>query len=222
MSYIPSVADTCFYIYGEATGTLTIISDSNGSTYPVAGTTYYATETDVIIYAIPNRGYILSGWTKTPVTTTSKANRLTVTVDTVDAITVTPVFTLAYAAANQKLYNGVKENFRKSLGVTNFNVTLHALSLSTQDGDTGIPAKTYTDSTIEMLIVTKESREIAVNIGKYVAQDALGFTVSYVRAWDKVTTATGKRYIISKVTPQLNPACELEFYQAELTEEVIQ
>ena len=215
-------ADGIFYVYGEEALTLTISAVSNGATYPAAGTTYYDEATDVIVYAIPNRGYILSGWTLNDVAEASKDTRLTVTVAESGGYVLTPAFTLAHAAASQKLYANVKSHFKRHFNVENFNVTLHALSLSTQDADTGIPAKTYTNSTIEMLIVTKESRELAVNIGKYVAQDALGVTVSYVRAWDKITTATGKRYIISKVTPQLNPACELEFYQAELTEEAIQ
>lgn len=216
----PAEDAAAFYVYGDTP--LTISSVSNGSTYPVAGTTYYTAETDVVVYAKPNRGYILSSWTYDTVAQTSKDNRVTVTVTVDTAHTLTPAFTAEYTASNNPLFANLKLHLGKSLGVTDFNVTLHALSLGSQDADTGIPAKSYTDSTIEMLIVTKQDQTVATQIGRYVTLDALGFTTSCIRAWDKVTTATGKRYFITKTTPYLDGSGAIVFYQAELTEEVMQ
>lgn len=213
-------ADSLFYVYGEAYKGLTIIAGENGLTYPAAGTTEYEVETDVIVYARPNRGYILSGWLVNDEEITSKSSRLTVTVD--NYYTLQPVFALAYTAtdASLKLFNNIKLSVRKQTNVENFNVTLHALSLGAQDSDTGIPAKTYSDSTIEMLITSKSNTALNTVLGAYVKLDALGFTTSYVRAWDKITTTTGKQFFVANVTPILN-GVYLAYYQVDLMEIVL-
>ena len=199
---------------------LVVTAVTGGSTYP-SGTTSYTGATNVIVYAIPDRGNILSGWTFNTAALTSKASRLTVALNA-GTNTLLPAFTAQYTVSNSSLYSDVKDVFRLHLGVENFNVTLHAFSLGAQDSDTGIPAKTYTDSTIEMMIVTKESRQISSQIGKYVYLDALGITASYVRAWDKITTATGKNYFVNQATPQLDGAGQLVHYEVSLMEEKLQ
>lgn len=198
---------------------LTITSVSNGSTYPAAGTVYYEDETDLVIYAKPDRGYILSKWVLNDAVQTSKETRFTVTVAE-GTHTLAPAFAARYGTSNLKVYSGVKDLLRRNLGVSDFNVTLHKLSLGAQDADTGLPAKSYSDSTIELLIVSKDSTALRTALGVNISFDAVGFTTSYVRAYDKVTAASGLKYTVSNVHPVLDGQ-SLVYYKVDLQENKI-
>lgn len=209
--------DGFFCVYGYPYQ-LTIASVSNGSTYPAAGSTNYSENEEVVVYAQPDRSYVLSSWQIDSVTQSSKDTRFTVTMS--ESKTLTPVFAARYGTSNLKVYSGVKEAFRRSLNVSNFNVTLHKLSLGTQDTDTGLPAKSYSDETVEMLIVSKDSTALRTALGLNISFDALGFTTSYVRVYDKVTTLTGLKYTVSNVHPVLDGS-NLVYYTVDLQENKI-
>lgn len=209
--------DGFFCVYGYPFQ-LTIESVSNGSTYPAAGSTNYSEGAEVVVYAQPDRSYILSSWQIDSVTQSPKETRFTVSMS--ESKILTPVFAARYGVSNLKVYSGVKDLLRRNLGVSDFNVTLHKLSLGAQDADTGLPAKTYTDETVELLIVSKDSTALRTALGVNISFDAVGFTTSYVRAYDKVTAATGLKYTVSNVHPVLDGQ-SLVYYKVDLQENKI-
>ena len=197
---------------------LVVTAVTGGSTYP-AGTTSYTGATNVIVYAIPARGYILSGWTFNTVALSSKASRLTVALNA-GTNTLLPSFTLAYTTSNNPSYNRIKTFIIQQLNLSNLSVTLQTLSLGAQDSDTGIPARSYTESTIEMLIISKESKQVTTQLGVSNVLDCLGITQTATRVFDKVKTSTGKNYIIQSVKPNLDGSGQLNYYELSLKEEV--
>jgi hypothetical protein len=89
----------------------------------------------------------------------------------------------------------------KSLGSTSVNVTRKRLTLGARDSTTGWYAKEYADSTVEMVIVQKESQSVALQAGYFVALDALGFTFDPLWIYDLIVDGSGRTWEIKTVKP---------------------
>lgn len=98
------------------------------------------------------------------------------------------------------------------------DVTLYSLVLGDRDGVTGWREKTFTPSTIKMVIDTKGRSELALKAGTYVRYDALGFTNTAVEEGDEVKTSGGTYYEVKSATPiyKFTPDT-IEFYSCDLT-----
>ena len=114
------------------------------------------------------------------------------------------------------LWNNLKGKFTR-LG--SLDVTLRTLALGDRDDETGHREKDFsTTSTIQMIIVTRDARQLLFNVGTYVRKDAVGITdSSSVVEGDEILV--GSTYYEAdavrahKVTPDT-----VEFYECDLTE----
>jgi hypothetical protein len=86
-----------------------------------------------------------------------------------------------------------------SMGLT-LNVTKRALTLGSADAITGWYAKSFTESTIEMILVQKGSTSSFLPPGTYVRTDALGLTADTVEEGDEIL-ANSKYYEVKTVRP---------------------
>jgi len=86
-------------------------------------------------------------------------------------------------------------------GNPNFEVTRSALSFGDRDSTTGWYAKNYTNSTVKMIIIQKESQSMALSMGYWVSLDALGLTITQMEVYDIVTDAFGRQWEVKTVKP---------------------
>jgi hypothetical protein len=96
------------------------------------------------------------------------------------------------------LMNTFRSNFK---GNPSFDVTRSALSLGNRDGTTGWCAKTYTTSTIKMIVIQKESQSLALQMGYWVSLDALGLTIDPIEVYDLVKDGFGRTWEAKTVKP---------------------
>lgn len=74
------------------------------------------------------------------------------------------------------------------------DVTRRRLVLGARDTFTGWRAKTWTETTIEGILLPRSSQHIATSIGTYVRSDSLFMTMDGLEEGDEVLTATGQYY----------------------------
>lgn len=113
-----------------------------------------------------------------------------------------------------KLWESLKRTFSKQ---GSLDVTLRTLSLGDRDSDTGWRAKTYSDSTIQMIIATRDARQILLRTGTYVRKDAVGFTDTPVKIADEIQLGT-LYYEVDAVRPHKITPDRTEYYKCDLTE----
>lgn len=119
-----------------------------------------------------------------------------------------------YESLGGKLWEHLKRSFSKQ---GSLDVTLRTLTLGDRDEETGHRAKSYGESTIQMIIATRGARQILLHTGTYVRKDALGFTNRLVKVGDEVRVGSTYYEVDAvrsmKITPSL-----LEYYKCDLTE----
>jgi len=112
-----------------------------------------------------------------------------------------------------ELWNTLKRKFG-SIG--SLDVTRRALSLGERDETTGWRAKSYSDTTIQMVIATSDTRQILLHTGSYVRKDALGFTDTAVAEGDEIKIGTVYYEVNTVFERQVTPSV-IEYYQCDLT-----
>jgi len=122
-----------------------------------------------------------------------------------------------YWKTNISDYQALVHAFKNVKGAPGFGVIRHALTLGSRDSMTGWYAKTFTESDIEMVILTKGSRQLALQLGYYVSLDALGFTVNYVREGDQIEDSISRFWEVKAVQP-ITIGDSLRFYLCDLKE----
>lgn len=100
------------------------------------------------------------------------------------------------------LFNKVINVFSRIRGNPDFEVTLSSLSLGDADSITGWYSLDYTDSTINMIIITQDAPQQETQMGYYVKLDALGLTNSQVEVYDLITDKSGHTWLVKSVNPQ--------------------
>jgi hypothetical protein len=81
----------------------------------------------------------------------------------------------------ERIANAVKTRTGSTLNVYRWQITV----TDTQDTTTGWYTVTYTSTpNIEMVIYDENSRELMLNAGTYVVNDAVGITVDYLKVGD--------------------------------------
>ena len=105
---------------------------------------------------------------------------------------------------------------RKNLSVS---ATLHTLSLGAADAVTGWYAKSFADTTINVVVVPKSQQSTLTGTGVYIRYDAVGFTDSAVVEGDEITDAQSIRYLVESVAPN-GRGSKLDFYMLQLIKKV--
>jgi len=96
------------------------------------------------------------------------------------------------------LMNAFRRGFK---GNPSFDVTHSALLLGDRDTTTGWYSKNYSESTIQMIIIQKESQSMALKMGYYVNLDALGLTIDTVKVYDLITDIFNRTWEVESVKP---------------------
>jgi hypothetical protein len=105
---------------------------------------------------------------------------------------------------------------RKNLSVA---ATLHTLSLGAADAVTGWYAKSFADTTINVVVIPKSQQSTLTGTGIYIRYDAVGFTDSAVKEGDEITDAQSIRYLVESVVPN-GRGSKLDFYTLQLIKKV--
>lgn len=85
------------------------------------------------------------------------------------------------------------------MSLLNLEVTRRRLRLGTADSTTGWYAKSWNTSTIEMLIIPRAARELAMAAGVAVRTDAMGLTCDGVLHGDEILTSAGVYYEVKGI-----------------------
>lgn len=108
--------------------------------------------------------------------------------------------------------------FTKLYGATTFDVTWRDLSLGDRDSETGWREKSYSESSIQMVIIPKGAADMMVRAGVYVRYDALGLTATAVSAGDEIKNADNVYYMVKTVSRwKLGSTGKVDHYQCDLT-----
>lgn len=97
------------------------------------------------------------------------------------------------------------------------DVTLHSLLLGAADATTGLYARSFTDSTISMVIQTENVNVHKGSAGLYPRVDAVGFSETLIHAGDEVTDGNSNRWRVLSVS-QFVIGDELQYYVSALNE----
>jgi len=90
--------------------------------------------------------------------------------------------------------------FTDVTGVSNCNVTLRSLSLGVRDTITGWRAKSFSESTIEMIIISRGANAMHLIPGLYAQTDAVGRTRNEtINMGDEVKTAADVYYEVKVI-----------------------
>ena len=119
-----------------------------------------------------------------------------------------------YEALGGKLWERLKRTFSKH---GSLDVTLRTLSLGDRDEESGHRAKSYSDSTIQMLVLMKGARQQLLNVGTYCRLDAVGFTNRPVKVADEIQSGD-VYYEVDAVRPYKITPGRTEYYKCDLTE----
>jgi len=102
-------------------------------------------------------------------------------------------------------------------GTPNFEVTHSTLLLGDRDTTTGWYIKNYSESTIQMIIIQKESQSMALKMGYYVNLDALGLTIIPVKVYDLITDSFNRTWEVESVKP-ITVGDMVKYFKCDLKE----
>jgi hypothetical protein len=83
--------------------------------------------------------------------------------------------------------------------LASFNVTKRALALGSRDSWSGWRAKSWTESTIEMIIVPRGATQMALLAGTFPKLDAVGLTDDAAAVGDQVKDSAGIYYTVASI-----------------------
>lgn len=89
------------------------------------------------------------------------------------------------------------DQFKK--GALSFDVSRRKLVLGEPDSLTGWYKKSYTESTIEMILFDRATTSIPLPLGAYIRLDALGITADPVEIGDEIKTGDGRVYEVEAI-----------------------
>ena len=114
-------------------------------------------------------------------------------------------------------FTGLYDRFAAKLRFigASLDVTRRTLSLGVADGETGWYAKSYANTTIEMVILGRAATLMLIESGLYVKRDAVGLTKTAVIEGDEVMDAASRYYTVESVTPHCVGDL-LVFYECQL------
>lgn len=97
------------------------------------------------------------------------------------------------------LFSGLKTMLRQQLGIMDFSVTRLSYSLGTRDTWTGWRKKQWTQSIIDMVLLSKDPRRLNSIAGIYPIRDMAGITEESMRAGDIIKEKDGTPYRVETV-----------------------
>lgn len=111
------------------------------------------------------------------------------------------------------LFTLLKKNWTKH-GIIP-TVTLNALNLGAQESETGWYAKSYTPSSINMFVISKQLQFKVLKYGLFIEHDAIGFTKDTVHEGDLITDQASNIYLVLAVRDR-NILSQYMYSQIEL------
>jgi len=99
-------------------------------------------------------------------------------------------------------WKAVKRGFTSISGVTSIDVTLRSLTVgnnASRDDETGWRDKSFSESTIEMIVISRGANTLHLVPGLYAQTDAVGRTRDYAKLGDEIKTAAGVYYKVKSV-----------------------
>lgn len=114
-------------------------------------------------------------------------------------------------------FTGLYDRFAAKLRFigANLNVTRKTLSLGAADAETGWYAKSYADTTIEMIILGRTATLMLIEAGLFIKRDAVGLTTTAIIEGDEIMDAASRYYTVESVTPHCVGDL-LVFYECQL------
>lgn len=91
------------------------------------------------------------------------------------------------------------DTFENVHGITTCDVTLRTLSLGDRDDETGWRAKSFSTSTIEMIVISRGANSLHLVPGLYAQTDAIGRTRSSLSVGDEIKTAANVYYEVKAI-----------------------
>lgn len=117
------------------------------------------------------------------------------------------------------LLTSIIQAFTSLYGATTFDVTWRDLSLGDRDSETGWRKKTFSESSIQMVIIPKGATDMMVVAGVYVRYNALGLTASVVSVGDEVKNADNVYYEVKTMSRwKIGSTGKVDHYQCDLVE----
>jgi len=117
---------------------------------------------------------------------------------------------------DNRYFKQIKKTFERSSNAS-FEVTRSALSFGERDPVTGWYEKNYTESTIDMIIITRDAQKEALQLGCWVNLDALGLTDSQVEVGDLITDDSDTVWEVKAVKP-IKIGDKVKFFKCDLKE----
>jgi len=114
-----------------------------------------------------------------------------------------------------QLWNNLLRTFEDARG--SCSVTRRALSLGNRDSETGWRVKSYSETTIKMIIIPRGATSLAVKAGTYVRLDAVGLTITSVKEADEIKTSGGTYYEVKTIRNHSLTPDTVEYYEVDLT-----
>lgn len=82
-----------------------------------------------------------------------------------------------------------------------FEVTRRELVLGSRDSETGWREPSYSETTIEMIIVPRGARHLALLAGAYPVLDAVGLTADLVSVGDQILDGNSEYWDVESIEP---------------------
>lgn len=99
----------------------------------------------------------------------------------------------------RSIFSNLKTILRQQMGITNFNVTRLSYQLGTRDPWSGWRHKNWTQSMIDMILVSKGAKRLNSVAGVYPILDVAGITEENMRPGDLILEDDGKTYRVETV-----------------------
>jgi len=99
----------------------------------------------------------------------------------------------------EKDWQATKKRFVGISGVSSIDVTLRSLSLGDRDTVRGWREKSFSESTIEMIVISRGANSLHLIPGLYAQNDAVGRTRDSLEIGDEIETAANVYYEVKTI-----------------------
>lgn len=105
--------------------------------------------------------------------------------------------------------------FEDTFGTDSCDVTRRALALGERDSTTGWRAKSFTESTIQMIVLVQGATYQNLVLGTYVKLDAVGLTDTLLGEGDEINVGT-QYFEVKTVKERYSAPAVVDFYESDL------
>lgn len=114
-----------------------------------------------------------------------------------------------------KRWNQLLKTFESAFG--SFDVTRRALTLGDRDSVTGWRKKSYSETTIKMIVIPRGATKMMLQAGTFVTLDGKGLTITAVKEGDEIQVGSIYYEVKAPVEVYSKPGT-VEYYNCDLAE----